>query len=62
MRRHMKENVPPSQYDIVLKLTYHSRLIPEWVAVTSQTFLRPRFAKMTVRNTADVTGGKTTAV
>jgi hypothetical protein len=46
---------------LLLKLhTYHSRFIPEEVAEVSQIFLRDTHVlpKLTVKNTADVTGGK----
>jgi hypothetical protein len=45
--------------------TYHSRFIPEGVAVVSQIFLRtPTFYQnlLAMRNTAAVTGGKPIAV
>jgi hypothetical protein len=43
--------------------TYHSRIIPEGVAETSQIFLRDITQNyLDMRNTADVTGGKPIAV
>jgi hypothetical protein len=44
--------------------TYHSRFILEGVAEASQIFLRDAHVlpKLAMRNTADVTGGKSIAV
>jgi hypothetical protein len=48
---------------LIHTITYHSRFIPEGIAEVSQIFLRDTHQnKLTMRNTADVTGGKPIAV
>jgi hypothetical protein len=47
-----------------IQYTYHSRVIPEGVAVASQIIPRDAFYQndLSMRNTADVIGGKPIAV